>query len=360
MSLFVDEKFINNISHQLRNFHKKKNYLWNFSCPVCGDSKKNKLKARAYVFRVKDGLVFKCHNCGEVLSFSDFVKSIDPALYKEYVYESYLEKGEAPPVEKPKKTFKKKATEHFVVKPTVLDGCPSIAVLDSDHPARAYIEGRLIPKKFYNELYWTDDFPALVRRLDPTQTLVKKEGRIVIPFFDRHGNLLAIQGRSLEPDAMIRYITIKAFESAPRIYGMNRLAKSTSGKRIYVTEGPFDSLFLPNCIAMAGGDIPPEFPTENTLIIYDNEPTKPETVEKIRKAIDRNYRVCIWPEKLPYKDINLMVMNGYNEAKIRDIVDSNSYIGLEARLKLQHWSNPKGNRKDGTTQSINERYNHQL
>lgn len=351
MSLFVDEKFINNISHQLRNFRRKGNYLWNFSCPVCGDSKKNKLKSRGYIFRAKDNLVYKCHKCGIAISFSDLIKALDPSVYKEYVAESYLEKGEDAPKDKPKTTYKPKPKpkEYKPAKPEVLNGCQSIDVLGADHPARIYIESRRIPKKYFKELYWTDNFPELVDRVNPDHGFhLKKEGRIVIPFLDRSGRLLALQGRSLEPDAAIRYITIKAFEDAQRIFGINHLAKDY--RRIYVVEGPFDSLFLPNCIAMAGSDIPAEFPTDKTVIVYDNEPHKPETVEKIRKAIDRNYRVCIWPDTIRLKDINEMILEGYTEDAIRDIVDTSSYVGLEAKLKLQHWSNPKGNRKDGTAQ----------
>lgn len=355
MSLFVDEKFINSISHLLRNFRKKADHLWNFSCPFCGDSKKNKLKARAYIFRVKDDLVFKCHNCGEAHSFSDLIKSLDSNVYKEYVYESYLEKGdtkEAPAAIAKKKAAKTKKKIWTPAKPTVLTGCPTIESLGPDHPAKVYLVGRQIPKKFFGELYWTDDFPALVDKIDPENAFhLKKEGRIVIPFFDRNYNLLAMQGRSLEAETAIRYITIKAFEDAPRIYGLNRLAKNF--RRIYVVEGPFDSLFLPNCIAIAGSDIPPEFPTDKTIIVYDNEPKKPDTVAKIRKAIDRHYQVCIWPDNMKEKDINLMIQNGYTESAIREIIDTNSYTGLAALHKLQHWSNPHGNsprRKDGTAQ----------
>lgn len=272
-------------------------------------------------------------------------------MYKEYIYESYLEKGEAVAVAKPKKSKPKAEPKKYkAAKPTVLIGYPSIASLDPDHPARKYIESRHIPKKYYQQLFWTDNFPALVDKVDPMHEFhLKNEGRIVIPFLDRAGNVLGIQGRSLEPDAMIRYITIKAYKDAPRIFGLNRLAKSY--QRIYVVEGPFDSLFLPNCLAMAGSDIPAEFPTDKTIIVYDNEPRKPETVEKIRKAIDRNYTVCIWPDNILEKDINLMIMNGYTEAGIREIIDTNSYSGLAARIKLQHWSNPHGistRRKDGT------------
>jgi transcription elongation factor Elf1 len=349
MSLFIDEKFLNSIGYTLRNFKKKSDNLWNFSCPICGDSKKNKLKARGYVFKAENALLYKCHKCGHSCSFGNLLKAIDSIVYKEYVYESFLEeKGEdkdQKAVVDAKRIYKPKKKVYAPAKPSVLNGCAAISTLGPDHPARMYLESRMIPKKFLNELYWTDDFPALVAKIDPAHEFhLRKEGRIIIPFLDRKGQLLAVQGRSLEPDAEIRYITIKAFEDAPRIFGMHRLSKIW--KRIYVVEGPFDSLFLPNCIAMAGSDIPPEFPTDKTVIVYDNEPKKKETVEKIAKAIDRNYRVCIWPDSIRLKDINLMIQNGYSEAKIREIIDTNSYTGLEAKLKLQHWSNPRGNRKD--------------
>ena len=358
MSLYIDEKFINSIAHLLRNFRKKSNHLWNFSCPLCGDSKKNKLKARAYIFRVKDGLVFKCHNCAVVHSLSDLIKTLDATVYKEYVYESYLEKGDTKPVVVSTKQPKLVKKEWTPAKPSVFEGHPSLASLGPDHPARIYIESRRIPKKFMHDLFWTDDFPALVNKVDPTNEFhLKKEGRIIIPFFDRNRNVMAMQGRSLDPDSEIRYITIKAFEDAPRIFGLDRLAKTF--RRIYVVEGPFDSLFLPNCIAMAGSDIPAEFPTDKTIIVYDNEPRKPDTVEKIRKAIERNYTVCIWPDTIKEKDINQMIQAGYTETGIREIIDTNSYSGLTALSKLQHWSNPHGNapvRKKNakTTQTIDE------
>lgn len=366
MSLFIDEKFLNSIAFSLRNFKKKSDHLWNFSCPICGDSKKNKLKARGYVFQAENSLIFKCHKCGHSCSFGNLLKHLDSNLYKEYVYESYLEdKGEAPSESKHhenKPVYKPKKKVYAPAKPSVLNGCDAINTLPPDHPARLYIEGRMIPKKFHSELYWTDDFPTLVDKVNPDHEFkLRKEGRIIIPFLDRQNQLLAIQGRSLEADAAIRYITIKAFEDAPRIFGLNRLSKVW--KRIYVVEGPFDSLFLPNCIAMAGSDIPPEFPTDKTVIVYDNEPRKKETVDKIAKAIDKHYRVCIWPDTMQIKglkDINQMILDGVSEAKVREIIDTNSYTGIAAKLKLQSWSNPKGLRKDVYTSSNYERHIHQF
>jgi hypothetical protein len=345
MSLATDLEFIDSISSQLRNFKKKEDYVWNFSCPICGDSKKNKLKARGYLFRGKDGLIFKCHNAGPGCigsgSFANLVKAVDPTAYKEYALACLKDKGGVIVSDPKPKRNPAKPKKAEPAKPSVLIGCPSIATLGSDHPASIYIKNRLIPEAFWKQLFWTDDFAALVDKVSPDhQFKLVKEGRIVIPFLDRDYRLLAIQGRSLDPNAAVRYITIKAYQDAPRIYGMHRLGNAW--KRIYVVEGPFDSMFLPNCLAMAGSDIPRSLPIDKVLIAYDNEPTKEDTRHKLLKAIEKGYRVCIWPDTIQEKDINEMVLAGYIPDKIRKIIDKNSYTGTEAKIKLQMWHNAVG------------------
>jgi hypothetical protein len=349
VSLYIDEKYAVSISHLLRNFKKKENHLYNFSCPICGDSKKNKLKSRGYLYRGKDRLRYKCHNCDCSISFGDLIKQLDESLYKEYIYESFLTKDNkepTPPKENPTTKFKKKS-EYKPTKPDILIGCPTIASLPSDHPARAYLEWRKLPIESFREFCWTDDFSVIADILCPDHKFnLRKEGRILIPFLDRRLQLLALQGRSQPtynakldmwvdaPNAM-RYITLKAYEDAPRIFGMNRLAKTY--KRIYTVEGPFDSYFVPNCVALAGSDIPIGFPTDKTVIIYDNECRNKAICDKIEKAIERGYMVCIWPDNIKEKDINKMIQNGYKQDKIREIIDTNVYVGLEAKAKLQHW-----------------------
>jgi len=338
MSLLLDLRFVDSISYLLRNFRKKADYLWNFSCPICGDSPTSKIKARGYIYRTerRDGLSYKCHKCSVSSSFSDLLKMLDGTVYQEYNLERFKESGGTPAAAPVEKVPFKKAKDYRPAKPTVLIGCPSIESLGDDHPAKKYIASRLIPASFYKELYWTDDFPALAKRVCPEHGYLRKEGRLVIPFLDRNFDLLAIQGRSLEPDAEVRYITIKAFEDAPRIYGMHRLGKTW--QRIYILEGPFDSMFLPNALAMAGSDIPISLPVDKCLIVYDNEPHQKDTVAKNQKAIDKGYRVCIWPKEVKnLKDVNDMIKNGYKPEKIRALIDQNSYVGMVAMAKLQQW-----------------------
>lgn len=356
MSLFLDEKYLSSIGHLLRNYKKKQDYLWNFSCPLCGDSRKKKIKARGYMFRYRDTLIFKCHNCGETLSFSEFLKGLDASLYQEYIVETFAEKGKTPTKEEKEERVVhfKKGSDYKSVKPAVLVGSPAISTLGPDHPARAYLEWRKLPPGALQELYWTDDFPALVDKFLPeNQYSLVKEGRIVIPFYDTKKELVALQGRSMpiycaeddhwyDPSAAIRYITVKADENAPRVFGMQNI-KLFSQERIYCVEGPFDSLFLKNCVAMAGSDIPTGYlPKDRAVIVYDNERKKPDTIKKIGRAIKAGYTVCIWPENIKEKDINNMILSGMKIEKIREIIDLNLYSGLQATLQLQHWANPKG------------------
>ena len=103
MSSYIDLKFINNISSRLGQFKKKTDYLFNFRCPHCGDSKKSKTKARAYFYRVKNDMFFKCHNCGQGQNLANFIKFIDPKMYEQYLLERY--KKSAPATPKPEFEF---------------------------------------------------------------------------------------------------------------------------------------------------------------------------------------------------------------------------------------------------------------
>ena len=87
----IDVKYINLISSRLLKFKRVKPHLYNFRCPICGDSQKNKNKARGYFYQVKKNTNFKCHNCGINISFNNFLKQIDPPTHKQYSFEKFKE-----------------------------------------------------------------------------------------------------------------------------------------------------------------------------------------------------------------------------------------------------------------------------
>ena len=324
---FLDVKFIQLVSPRLTLFTRKKADLYNFRCPYCGDSQKRKNKARGYLFKIKNNFTYKCHNCGVGRSLANFLKDQDIHLYEQYIMEKFKEgktgKGTATP--SPKFDFKE---PKFVKRDTNLE---KISSLNNSHPARVYLEQRGIEDLDY--FYYCPKFKEWTNKQKKTfDTLRQDSPRIIIPFKDKAGNLFGYQGRSLAPKAKIRYITIMLDEDQPKIFGLDRV---NTDEPIYIVEGPFDSIFIKNSVAMAGSDADIRtFGWSNHIWIFDNEPRNREIVARISKAISRGDQVVIWPKNIQQKDINDMHLAGHD---VQTLVQSNVYQGLQATLKFNDW-----------------------
>ncbi len=318
---FVDSKYIGLVSSRLQKFKRVKSDLYNFRCPICGDSQKNKNKARGYIYAVKNNTNFKCHNCGASLSFNNFLKEIDLNLHKQYTLEKFKEghTGKNFVVEEPKFEFAKPVFKKKLDLPKA-----------SEVPlAREYLEKRkLNPEKFY----FANKFKEWTNNQKPTFESVKNdECRIIIPLFDFENNLIGFQGRSLVPNS-VKYITVMLSDDAPKIYGLDQV---DSSQPIYIVEGPFDSTFVQNSVAMCGSDVDiRSFGWSDYIYVFDNEPRNREIVNRISKTIDRGDKVIIWPISIEQKDINDMVLAGLN---VMDMLESNTYSGLEAKIKFNNW-----------------------
>ena len=317
----VDSKYIGLVSSRLQKFKRVKSDLYNFRCPICGDSTRNKNKARGYIYAVKNNTNFKCHNCGASLSFNNFLKEMDPTLHKQYTLEKFKEghTGRGFVVEAPKLEFKKPVFKKSLNLPKA-----------SEVPAaKEYLEKRkLNPEKFY----FADKFKEWTNTQKVTfDTIGRDECRIIIPMYDRDNNLIGFQGRSLVPNS-VKYITVMLDEEAPKIYGLNEVNEQLP---IYVVEGPFDSTFVNNSVALCGsdGDLG-YFKGSDVILVYDNEPRNREIVNRISKCISRGQSVVIWPSGIIEKDINDMVLSGLN---VMDVLKSNTYSGLEAKIKFNNW-----------------------
>jgi transcription elongation factor Elf1 len=317
---FIDVKYINLISSRFQKFKKIKNNLYNFRCPICGDSQRNKNKARGYLYQVKNNTNFKCHNCGINISFNNFLKQIDSVIYKQYTFDKFKEghTGKNFTVEEPVFHF-----EAPQFKPKL--NLPKAA---ENKKAREYLESRkLNPDKFY----YTDKFKSWTNSLKEVfDDTTKDEPRIIIPLFYQN-TLVGFQGRALG-SSKIKYITIMLNDDAPKIYGLDEVQKN---KTVYVTEGPFDSTFICNAIAMCGadGDVS-KWGIGDPVWIYDNEPRNSEILSRISRAIEMGQKVVIWPSSIKEKDINDMVLSGLN---VQNVIESNVYSGLEAKLKFTTW-----------------------
>ena len=348
MSIYIDKTFINRISAQLRNFKWKKDTLANCSCPVCGDSSKHKTKARGYFYVKGNDFFYRCHNCNHGSNLYNFLKQVQPALCKEYSLESY--RGGEGPRASEKKTKEKDMFNFVNTKPKfkkkdkLLEKLVCLDKLPSDHTAVKFANMRMIPKQHFKLLYYTDDFTTFAGLLDKDNTLFGKEERLVIPFFNSHGDVVACQGRALtmadEVNARttVKYITIKHDKSIDRLwYGLWR---TDPKKRVYVVEGPIDSLFLDNAVAMVGAgalkEIPLRFDNTEMTYILDNEPRNKQICAYVEKLIEMGRDVCIWPDNIKEKDINDMVYR-MSTRKIQKMIDDNTFSGLQATLRFRDW-----------------------
>ena len=316
----VDSKYIGLISSRLQKFKKVKTGLYNFRCPICGDSQKNKNKTRGYFYQIKNNTNFKCHNCGASMSLNSFLKTMDTILYKQYTLEKFKEghTGKNFVADEPKFVFEKPIFKSKIILP----------LCDEVESSRTYLQKRRIdPKKFYYAQNFKE-FCNSYKKVFSETTF--DEPRIIIPLYQEK-NLIGFQGRSLG-NSPNKYITVMLDEEAPKIYGLETIDTKLP---IYVVEGPFDSTFIDNSVALCGsdGDVR-RLEGSDIIFVYDNEPRNREIVGRIGRCIERNEKVVIWPTNIIEKDINDMVLAGHN---ITDVLKLNTYSGLQAKVKFNNW-----------------------
>jgi len=317
---FVDVKYINLISTRLQKFKRVKSNLYNFRCPICGDSQKNKNRARGYFYQVKNNTNFKCHNCGLNISFNNFLKQVDNETYKQYTFEKFKEgkTGKNFSAEEPKFNFEAPKFSKKIDLPKASE----------NETAKKYLEKRrLNPDRFY----YAEKFMTWVNTITPKFENVRyDEPRIIIPLFYNQ-DLIGVQGRSLNSKS-VKYITVMFNDDAPKIYGLDKVKKNET---VYITEGPFDSTFIRNAIALCGadGDVD-KWGINDCVWIYDNEPRNTEILSRISRVIGDGQKVVIWPSSINEKDINDMVLSGLD---VQSVIECNTYSGLEAKLKFTTW-----------------------
>ena len=214
----------------------------------------------------------------------------------------------------------------------LLDNCTKISNLKDDHPVKDYIKKRLIPTQYYEIIYLVNKFHNFANKVKPGIFKEKYEHpRLIIPFFDVTGELFAFQGRAFGKEQP-KYITIKLDETKQKVYGLERV---NFQKHVYIVEGPLDSLFLDNCIAVAGADVP-SMDCDFT-IIFDNEPRNRELLKQIEKEIQKGHKIVLWPDSMKHKDINDMIMAEYTKEQIQEIIDDNTFSGVAAQLRFAEW-----------------------
>tara|TARA_Y100000593_G_scaffold12595_1_gene23267 strand:- start:16423 stop:17460 length:1038 start_codon:yes stop_codon:yes gene_type:complete len=341
--LWLERKYLSMVVSSLEQAKWKNENTLNHRCPYCGDSQKNQYKARGFHFTLEQNFIYKCHNCGKSTSSVNFLKDHFPVIHKEYIKEWLQESGKKPRAKKTRSSNDFKFTprkELLNMKEVDLSALCFRANEKSE--SRKYLEERNIPQEQIEKLWFVSNAQTLASFSEKYKDRVLgNDPRIVIPFYDKKGELIGISGRAIN-DSPLRYLTMRFIDDVPLIYNLNNVDNL---KTIFVTEGPIDSLFLPNSIAVGGSDfkkldnlVDKTF-KDNAILIYDNEPRNTEIVKKITEVINDGWNVCIWNDRRvsEFKDINDMIQGGLSQDEVVDIITSNTYNGLSAKTKLSEY-----------------------
>jgi len=338
--MYLDIKYISMIGNRYRNFKKKSNNLYNYSCPLCGDSQKDLKKARGYFYKYKGEMWSKCWNCNVAMSFKNFLKDQDPRLYEEYMLEKF--KGSR----RNNKDNKEDAVSSVINKTPpkfnnvgVLEGLIPVSALAKDHPVRKYVEDRKIPESYYSDLFLVPKFMAWVNKLLPKKfeagALKYDSPRLVIPFFDKEKNVHTFTGRSFDPKDGRKYIQIKLEDDALKIFGMDRVDVR---KRVYIFEGPINSMFIDNAVACGGiSDLGESF--TDRVYVLDHDRRNKHVGNSIKKLIDKGEKVCLFDDEVPTGyDVNDLINDlNWTPERVKEKIDNCTYDGLAAHLKFEEW-----------------------
>lgn len=347
MANYVDETYIGMLSNRLEGL-KKVGQNWNARCPICGDSAKKKSKKRFWILTKEQKHTVYCHNCGISMSFRNFLKTFDPALYKSYIYDLMKDRNELSKkleVSAPKESrVLEVKTERSLYIQAFLSICIPIADLPKEHKAISYLDKRQIPEEKRKYIFYIDnikDISNIDTKGKYNNRIIDNDSRIVMPVWSKTG-LIGVSCRAIDPNAARRYLIFKFNDELPLIFNLYDIDGNMvidPKKPVYVTEGAMDSLFLDNAIAVNGSDLKRVLKMLNSLdlvFLPDNEPRNKEIVKVYKQIIGSNNSIVIFPNTIQEKDINEMVLK-FGGNSIRDVINTNTLKGPLATLRLNEW-----------------------
>lgn len=346
-----EETLINQIAHRLERFkwegHRSSHgKTAKCRCIVCGDSQRNKSKARFYFIPAENGYRVYCHNCGYSESLRFFIKEYFPEFYGDYAFDrlkkrlvgdEVKETVKLEPIQKKEKVLD--FPEWFKLL-TPLDGLPK------DHKTVQYALKRNLGNHL-DKLFFIDDFSKL-QSICPERNMdfaKNDSNRMILVCRSFEGVPFGVIGRSILPDEPLRYLNLKSSEwEGPLCYGLDRV---DSSKETVVLEGAIDSLHLPNAIAVnssALANVSYYFYSPNSMdnfiFFFDQQPRNREICGLIENAIDRNLSVVLLPEhvreKLKAKDVDEMVRSITPE-EIMELFRKHCVHGATAVLVFKIW-----------------------
>ena len=345
--LFIQKKYANSFAATMKCSSQIDNDVWNFRCPVCGDSDKDPNKARGYIYQQSQDLFYKCHNCGHSCYFNKLLKEYDPVMHRRYLTELFKhqrhpakqkeEKEEEKLKHRPNKRIKERLSQASITKKFRHVGI--IPAVESD-VAIDYMKGRCIREEDFEKVYFVENYLDAVKLLKGETPDNKyhnlEQAAIAFLLYDEQGRFSGIQFRAIDKQNKKRFHIHKMRSSAVKLFFGNQYLKPNKAPR-YVLEGAIDSLFLESAVATLGSDLLCPFDSDDTIYVLDFDNRNKQIVKKYQKLLEYGKKVCIPDLKYSHMDINDFILRGYTSSQIETILEDNAVSGLIGMLRLNEW-----------------------
>jgi len=287
-------------------------------CPLCGDSKKSKIKRRFSVTYDNGLAYYNCFNCGRSGTFSELYAELKGVPISEAI-----KCVSTPEFDKIYEVFNKKRNYIKEVKKNtesfnyILSDC-----IDKNTKPKGYLEIQYqkILKKFIQDRYIPDEYNVYI------DIKGDYKSRIILPIFEED-KIVYFQGRAINSDIEPKYLN-PIVEKSEIIMNKNLFDKD---KYIIVTEGIIDSMMVEynqgTCVL--GGSISDEFlsklykyTNKGIIIAVDMDSRGKQEREKLttESICGKILYYSILPK--PYKDLNEFKINN-SHINIYDYVVEN-------------------------------------
>ena len=315
---FVDGKVWENLPESTLKSRNNTEII--FRCPICGDSKRNKLKKRGYFYR-KTG-TFHCFNCEANMTGYDFLKAICPrdvfdSIIQEYKVLNFDNIVRGKKVDLFASTQGPRTFEILSPNPSykyLLDAGWVASDLSSE--ALAYLDSRKIPLESRGMLKSIKDSNGrefvLIQYIWDDNCIYHQLGNF---------NKYDIKGQGA-----VKYIFPKDeninFQQKP-VFNIGNV--DVSHHSIYCTEGVFDSLFLKNGVALGGRNLT-EYQYKMLSELYPRH--------KIVLAFDHDYAGMSSSIKHAEKYPNVLFLDVSDLMEAAKVKDLNDFVKATNRADI--------------------------
>lgn len=313
-------------------------------CPICGDSKYSKNKARLHLYGKFGIPLVNCFNgdCQvQNIPLGKFLQHFYPSLGSEYQRRKFQDNLELKSTLKFDETYdiaadivasqqSQQSQQKKVVKLVEFDLSKNFIPLHEVAAARQYVQSRGF--KYQQEWRWFYS----AKDIKINGTLYKTRNSIIIPLY-RGSMWYGFYSRCIASKSFATYMPV-----ANAGYKVWNYFAVDCEKPVYIFEGIFDALSAyvsgeKNVIACLGATPSREVlkSLDQPVFCLDNDRVGIDNTIKLIKALNMKASSFIYPSDIECKDFNeILQKNNANAVAIKDLLCNNIAVGATAVIQL--------------------------